>query len=89
MQLMVASTVDGSYVFCGEVGGSVVNALHFGRDPRGKQPFSLGGILVMLVTYLTLQPYLHGLHTPSLWIVWDCPQAWVPDCPVRKKMHSI
>ncbi|CAK0785795.1 hypothetical protein CVIRNUC_009006 [Coccomyxa viridis] len=34
--LMVASTVDGSYVFCGEVGGSVVNALHFGRDPRGK-----------------------------------------------------
>ena len=66
-----------------------MNALHFGRDPRGKQPFSLGGILVMLVTYLALQPYLHGLHTPSLWIVWDCPQAWVPDCPVRKKMHSI
>ena len=50
-----------------------MNALHFGRDPRGKQPFSLGGILVMLVTYLALQPYLHGLHTPSFWIVWDCP----------------
>ena len=41
-QLMVASTVDNSYVFCGEVGGSVVNALHFGRDPRGKRPFSPG-----------------------------------------------
>ena len=46
-----------------------MNALHFGRDPRGMQPFSLGGILVMLVTHLALQPYLHGLHTPSLWIV--------------------
>lgn len=35
-QLMVASTVDGSYVHCGEVGGSVVNALHLGKDPRGE-----------------------------------------------------
>ena len=56
MQLMVASTVDGSYVFCGEVGGSVVNALHFGRDPRGKQPSSPGVVSVMLVTYRTVQP---------------------------------
>ncbi len=36
VQLMVASTVDGSYVHCGEVGGSVVNALHLGKDPRGE-----------------------------------------------------
>lgn len=36
VQLMIASTDDDSYVYCGEVGGSVVNALHFGRDPRGE-----------------------------------------------------
>ena len=35
-QLMVASTVDDSYVHCGEMGGSVVNALHLGKDPRGE-----------------------------------------------------
>ena len=39
-QLMVASTVDGSYVHCGEMGGSVVNALYLGKDPRGEgKPF--------------------------------------------------
>jgi hypothetical protein len=35
VQLMVATTDDVSYVYCGEVGGSVVNALHIGWDPRG------------------------------------------------------
>ena len=66
MQLMVANTVDGSYVFCGEVGGSVVNALHFGRDPRGKQPSSLGVMSVMLATYLTVQPLYARLADPIL-----------------------
>ena len=37
VQLMIASTDDSPYVYSGEVGGSVVNALHFGRDPRGEQ----------------------------------------------------
>ena len=82
MQLMVASTVDGSYVFCGEVGGSVVNALHFGRDPRGKEPSSHIATAVMLATYLTVQPCLRGLRTPSLKVVWDCLQGWVLVCPV-------
>ena len=36
-QLMVASTVDGSYVHCGEVGGSVVNALHLSKNLRGER----------------------------------------------------
>ncbi len=48
-QLMVASTVDGSYVHCGEVGGSVVNALHLGKDPRGEgrpRMFPVAGVML-------------------------------------------
>ena len=72
MQLMVASTVDGSYVFCGEVGGSVVNALHFGQDPRGKQPFFLGLASVLDIIALIVRTCLHALRSLSFKVESEC-----------------
>ena len=69
MQLMVANTVDGSYVFCGEVGGSVVNALHLGRDPRGKQPFLFWSYLCLGCRISVCAAQLHGLRSPSSKVV--------------------